>query len=721
MRPFNRGRGNVNNMSESRCETIRGGREDRPERNFERFENERKRKDDRSDYRRSTPCEKNYNCYYDKNYRERRGSLHIEDRWKNDDCSQRTRRGSGYFLDRKNDREYEYDSSTNHRENRGYTCSQDRFDYEDDSFRENYGHRERNYQKNRERVDEHRKQDYVQDNSTRKTSYNHQETLLYERHPNSSNLLDDFEPNRKGETFSNLRNGRYQEENWNTMRSFDSSQRSREDEGTSQHVLKAENTIRGCDWSTNELGIKMAIQYLKNKDEVTKSEKQGSNLDNLDEQINLAFIRPEMLAGEALEDLISDLLNIILKNFGEVTIAKLEKDFVSLVNHRFMHPNVLRSFLQKYPQIFEFDTDGAFDEEEGEINDDIEIVRAKTVVELCQAHSADPKSCNGDCNSLHVCKFYILSSCEMTNCKFGHILDTGHNKAVRRTFYLHHVDLNNLRLLLRHDANRCSVTIPIVCRFYNGPRGCRSDENSGNKQQKCPFLHICQNSVEGRCPLWSSCRLNHELFNINAYEILCKYGLDPRGLLNGQNRVKTLLLSSITSFQDKGIMKNVKNQYVPIQQKRNEEKRARLIPKRKVQVGGNDEISMKIQKVMNTPGPASGVSNSLEQNMKEDKYESVKNENTLLNANRMIFGPSDIGNDNTARTRENRDFDKNMNIADSNVDQYKHDISIQNIVERRTPSWSLSDNTGKTALKDLEEKYQTYLAAKTATILVDGK
>jgi hypothetical protein len=54
-------------------------------------------------------------------------------------------------------------------------------------------------------------------------------------------------------------------------------------------------------------------------------------------------------------------------------------------------------------------------------------------------------------------------------------------------------------------------------------------------------------------------------------------------------------------------MKNVKNQYVPIQQKRNEEKRARLIPKRKVQVGGNDEISMKIQKVMNTPGPASGV------------------------------------------------------------------------------------------------------------------
>jgi hypothetical protein len=680
MRPFNRGRGNVNSMSESRCETIRGGNRDRPERNFERFENKRKRNDERGDYRRSTPCEKKFNGYYDKNYREERGNLHIEDRWKNDDCSQRTKHGSGSFLVRKNDREYEYDSGTNHRENRGYTCSQDRFDYEDDSFRENYGRRQRNYDKNRERVDEHRKQDYVQDNSTR--------------------------------------NGRYQEENWNTMRSFDSCQRNREDEGTSQHVLKAENTIRDCDWSTSELGIKMAIQYQKNIDEVTKSEKQGSNLDNLDEQINLPFIRPEMLAGEALEDLISDLLNIILKNFGEVTIGKLEKDFVSLVNHRFMHPNVLRSFLQKYPQVFEFDTDGAFDEEEGEINDDIEIVRAKTVVELCQAHSADPKSCNGDCNSLHVCKFYILSSCEMTNCKFGHILDTGHNKTVRRTFYLHRVDLHNLRLLLRHDANRCSVTIPIVCRFYNGPRGCRSDGNSGNKQHKCPYLHICQNFAEGRCAGSPSCRLNHELFNGNAYEFLCRYGLDPRGLLNGQNRVKTLLLSSITSFQDKGIMKNVKNRYVPIQQKRNEE---RLILKRKVQVGGNGEISMKKQKVMNTLDPASDVSNSLEQNMKEDKYESVRNGNTLLNANRMIFGPSDIGNGNTARTCENGDFDKNMNIADSNVDQYKHDISIQNIVERRTPSWSLSDNTGKTALKDLEEKYQTYLAAKKATILVDGK
>jgi len=429
-------------------------------------------------------------------------------------------------------------------------------------------------------------------------------------------MFDDFEPNRKRETFSNLRNGRYQEENWNTVRSFDSSQRSREDEGTSQHVLKAENTIGGCDWSTNELDIKMAKQYLKNKNEVSKSEKQGSNLNNLDEQTNLPFtkcITSEMLAGEALGNIISDLLNIILKNIGEVTIAKLEKDFVSLVNHRFMDPNVLRSFLQKYPQIFEFDTNGAFDKEEGEINDDIEIVRAKTVVELCQAHSADPKSCNGDCNSLHVCKFYILSSCEMTNCKFCHILDTGHNKAVRRTFYLHRVDLSNLRLLLRHDANRCSVTIPIVCRFYNGPRGCGRDENSGNQQQKCPFLHICQKFVEDRCPVWSSCRLNHELFHRNAYEILCRYGLDPRGLLNGPNRVKTLLLSSITSFQDKGIMKNVKNRYVPIQQKMNED-RARLNLKRKVQVGGNDVISMKIQKVMSTLGPASGVSNSLKTN-----------------------------------------------------------------------------------------------------------
>jgi hypothetical protein len=65
------------------------------------------------------------------------------------------------------------------------------------------------------------------------------------------------------------------------------------------------------------------------------------------------------------------------------------------------------------------------------------------------------------------------------------------------------------------------------------------------------------------------------------------------------------------------------------------------------------------------------------------QQESVRNENTLLNANRMIFGPSDIGNGNTARTCKNGAFDKNMNIADSNVDQYKHDISIQNIVERR--------------------------------------
>jgi hypothetical protein len=57
-----------------------------------------------------------------------------------------------------------------------------------------------------------------------------------------------------------------------------------------------------------------------------------------------------MLAGEALEDLISDLLNIILKKFGEVTIAKLEKDFVSLVNHRFMHLHLYQ--IQIFVDIF---------------------------------------------------------------------------------------------------------------------------------------------------------------------------------------------------------------------------------------------------------------------------------------------------------------------------------------------------------------------------------
>jgi len=110
MRPFNRGRGNVNEMSESRRETSRGGQRDRPGRNIERFENERGRNDERGDYRRSNPCEKKSDGYYDKNYREGRGSLRIEDRRKNDDFSQRTRCESGTFLNRKNDREYEYES-----------------------------------------------------------------------------------------------------------------------------------------------------------------------------------------------------------------------------------------------------------------------------------------------------------------------------------------------------------------------------------------------------------------------------------------------------------------------------------------------------------------------------------------------------------------------------------------------------------------------------------
>jgi hypothetical protein len=73
-----------------------------------------------------------------------------------------------------------------------------------------------------------------------------------------------------------------------------------------------------------------------------------------------------------------------------------------------------------------------------------------------------------------------------------------------------------------------------------------------------------------------------------------------------------------------------------------------------------------------------------------------------------IFIDSDIGNDNTARTCENGNFDKNMNIADSNVDQYKHDISIQNIVERRTPSKVIRSLLYFARLKDPWDQDHTY-------------
>lgn len=323
----------------------------------------------------------------------------------------------------------------------------------------------------------------------------------------------------------------------------------------------------------------------------------------------------------------------------------------------------------------------------------------------------------------------------MIKCKFGHNLSDDHNIEVQQKFYLHRVELPNLCLLLQHDANRCRVTVPIICHFYNSLKGCRSKEKMGNQQQqKCPFLHICRNFVEGRCNIWSSCRRNHSLLQGNVYEILCKYGLDPRVLVDGLTRDLALLKWSLNDFKDELVKTG--RRYMSNQLGMDEDKsdltKERL--KRKVQVGGDDVISVKIQKVMDTSlSSVSSETNSQETSIEEKRSVCMAAkdliEDTALKLGKD--GASPAGKESYSKKISKSSAVLN-NKATTNKVRGKDEVTTNQVPDNdenatnQIPCWSIADNNKWTeisqkTMNDLETEYQNYLAAKTATVLVDGK
>lgn len=304
-------------------------------------------------------------------------------------------------------------------------------------------------------------------------------------------------------------------------------------------------------------------------------------------------VSSETIEEYSIEDKVSILLNIILENGGEIEIEELQKDcfetFGQIIDE---DKGDLKTFLEDYPKVFEFDTETVEEAEEGESPEETGRVRAKTEATLCQAHSNDPKSCNGGCNALHICKFYILSSCEMNKCKFIHDFDNEHNKKVKRKFYLHRVELPNICRLLQHDANRCRVTVPVICRYYNTDRGCRSGDSGRNQQspRKCPFLHLCSNYVDGKCCA-AFCRQNHRLLEGHVLEILVKYNLDPREWNQGETRIMSLLRWSSNDFKE-----NNKNRYIPYKVKKgyNDLSNEKLWRKRKL-FGEEPNVSLAVK------------------------------------------------------------------------------------------------------------------------------
>nr|AAH84660.1 LOC495238 protein [Xenopus laevis] len=163
---------------------------------------------------------------------------------------------------------------------------------------------------------------------------------------------------------------------------------------------------------------------------------------------------------------------------------------------------------------------------------DQKVAVYRSDLRLCQT----PK-CAGDCGQLHLCRFYILGSCNRSPCKFNHCIRNAHNLSVLQKFHLDSMPIDELRqLLLQNDPN----LLPDICSHYNrgdGPHGSCTYKN------KCNKLHVCQHFLQGDCKFGEKCKRCHDLSEEETLKKLTKWQLSDSllpGLLETYTNAHTL-------------------------------------------------------------------------------------------------------------------------------------------------------------------------------------
>ncbi|XP_044042128.1 protein mono-ADP-ribosyltransferase PARP12b [Siniperca chuatsi] len=162
----------------------------------------------------------------------------------------------------------------------------------------------------------------------------------------------------------------------------------------------------------------------------------------------------------------------------------------------------------------------------GERVEDCAVV-AKTSLRLCSRYCREEcsglgREQGGDCQQLHLCKFFIYGNCRFgkgrKSCKFSHDIRSDHNYRLLRECTLHELNEDQLFLLLLQND---PALLPEVCLHYNkgsGPHGgCTFQEN-------CTKVHLCQHFVQGDCMFGLKCNRQH------AIDQHGRHMLEERGL-----------------------------------------------------------------------------------------------------------------------------------------------------------------------------------------------
>ncbi|CAG0896087.1 unnamed protein product, partial [Darwinula stevensoni] len=108
-------------------------------------------------------------------------------------------------------------------------------------------------------------------------------------------------------------------------------------------------------------------------------------------------------------------------------------------------------------------------------------------VSICEEHTASEGCTNEQCDSLHICPYYIYDLCEVPKCEAGHDIHTDHNHFIlNKQFLGRNYNLPDVKKLLEPGK-----FVPDVCEEYNLRSGC-------DRRHECLKMHL---DVLKECPV----------------------------------------------------------------------------------------------------------------------------------------------------------------------------------------------------------------------------
>ena len=235
---------------------------------------------------------------------------------------------------------------------------------------------------------------------------------------------------------------------------------------------------------------------------------------------------PSSSPKDQLQNFITALMSQFITCKMQISIDKFSDCFNQLsASHGFSNLD-WRTFIHGYPD--HFFQDG-------------KMVRLKTSMKICSAHSG-PNGCpDAGCLNLHICPSMFLKGCQSKDesCTNGHDLHSPHNLRVLRHHLLDGLSQKEISDLLR--KYRCEATLPRVCRFYGKGRCTKGD--------KCNDLHVCWHFLKGNCSYGEKCKKSHTLTDDNTMRILTSFALNKLP----SNVVKQMFMDGLPGGSDEEV------------------------------------------------------------------------------------------------------------------------------------------------------------------------